>query len=180
MQERNLRNKRNLQAENIVNNLKRKSNKVPTQNNKRIKKNKKKSLTRKSSVSSQSSNTLLIFKDSGGRLKRVQFLLNKQSSDSISVKDEPIDSNINISDMFLQTYRKLMKHNTVKDNFYNDVRFNPETNSLFLFNTGAEDYFEIFKGSLIDLETEQQSQNIMKQEDFIDIVKQYNLNNLYC
>lgn len=180
MEERNLRAKRYLQAESIINNLKHKSTRTATGGSKKIRKIKKRNLTHKSSVDSTQSSNILVYRDSRGELKKVEFVVGVALSVSPEEIKEPVDDHVNISEMFLRTYKQLMQTNIIKDDFYNNVAYDKEKESVFLFNKDKNDYFEIYNGESKASQARENGQDLMKPVEFKTLVKEYQLNNLYC
>lgn len=180
MEDRNLRTRRYLQAESILNNLKHKSIRTGTGGSKKIRKSKKKTSTRKSSQNSVQSVNVLAYKDANGELKRVEFILAPAVQQGTPVAPEPINDHVSISDMFLRTYKQLMQSNIITDNFYGSVAYDKDKNSIFLFNNEQDDYFEIYDGGYNQKDDRAKVQDLMKPAEFKTLVKDYNLNNLYC
>lgn len=180
MEERNLRPKRYLQAESILNNLKQKNTRTATGGSKKIRKPKKRTPTHKSSTDSSQSPNPLFYRNNKGELKKVEFLIGAPVVSSFVETSEPVGDHVNISEMFLRTYKQLMQSNIINDDFYKSVAYDKDKDAIFLFNQNQDDYFEIYNGKDKEIEDEKKDQELMKPAEFKTLVKEYHLNNLYC
>lgn len=182
MKERNLRARRYLQAEHIVNNLKHSSVKPAIAPTKRIRKSRKRASAPASAASSVEPPAYLLYRNDIGELKRVQFVLGQQESDQQAAEEHTnhVDNDINISEMFLRKYRQLLQNNLITEDFYSNVAYDKEREVITLYNDDKDEGFEIYEKAGQVRQENAEVNDIMKEEDFEALVKDYHLNNLYC
>ena len=180
MEERNLRAKRYLQAESILNNLKHKNTKAATGSSKKIRKAKKRPSAHKSSADSVQTPNALLYRNTKGEMKKVEFLVSAPIVKEVEQTADTSSDHVNISEMFLKTYKQLMQSNIINDDFYKSVAYDKDKDSIVLFNENKDDYFEIYNKEGKVIEEHGKKQDLMKPNEFRTLVKEYHLNNLYC
>ena len=180
MEPESLRTRRNIQAESIVNNLRNKSATAATGRSKRLRKSQKKQLTRKASSESPEAEDYLTYNTRDGDTKKVQFIVSSPESPQDKGKNAGNGEGINISEVFLRTYKQLLHNKIITDNFYNNAVYERDTDSIFLFNDNEEDYFEIYSGNKAEREGKDLDNELMEPHAFETLVNDYRLNNLYC
>ena len=150
---------------------------------KKIRKAKKRTSTHKSSADSSQSPAPLLYRDCKGEIKKVEFVVGIPTTSPlpvVTVATHPNDDHVNISEMFLRTYKQLMQTNIINDDFYKSVTYDKDKESIILFNEDKGDYFEIYNGESKLSQKGNRDQNLMKPAEFKSLVKEYHLNNLYC
>ena len=180
MEPRSLRTRRQLQAESIVNKLTHKSARSATGRSKRLKKPANKPTARKPSFDSAKSEDYLTYRDSKGELKKVRFVIQPTEDHLAGNKDNTRDENINISEMFLRTYKQLVHNKIITDDFYKNAAYDREHDAILLFNEDKDDYFEVYNGDKGVENGKGLGHDLMKPDDFKALVEEYQLNNLYC
>lgn len=180
MKERNLRARRYLQAESIVNNLKNSAAKPAIAPTKKVRKNRKRASPPQSIASSVQAPAALPYRTETGEIRKVQFVIGHAEPQPQPGAPGQPDTDISISEMFLRKYRQLLQNNLVTEDFYTNVAYDKEKELVTLYNEDKEDGFEIYErvGQARDFHGD--VNDIMKEEDFELLVKDYQLNNLYC
>ena len=182
MSERTLRARRFLQAEHIVNNLKQSNSKPSAPTSRRIRKPRKRTPTHRSVAhSAHDSPSSLHYVNEAGHLRFVSFVLEAPEKIAISNSGEgTADTEINISDMFLQKYKQLLQSNLAGQDFYTNVSYDRGRETITLYNDDKEQGFELCERTDGLQEMSPETQEVMKDVEFEGLVKDYQLNNLYC
>ena len=183
MSERNLRARRYLQAEHIVNNLKQSSAKPLMAPTKRIRKPRKRTPPQPPRMADVAPPASLPYIDESGKSKHVIFVIGVQEPTLAAEShsgEGTADTDINISEMFLRKYRQLLQSNLISDDFYANVAYDKDKEVLTLYNEDKEQGFEIYEREGKSREYSAEANEVMKEEDFEGLVKGYQLSNLYC
>ena len=169
--------RRREQAEHIVNSLKLKTSKFHFTGTKKLKKNKKKLPARKDSRVFEAANSLQIpqgpwFKDDDGRVKSVQFIIQKPST--------PVAQESNtFSSMFKQLAMKFKTTPVVPDSVYSKVFQDAQSGRVYFANSKeSEQQLEIFK-ALPQPSSMQVYAPLVSKINYDELKLQYNLGYLY-
>ncbi len=169
--------RRREQAEHIVNSLKLKTSKFHLTGSKKLKKNKKKLPPRKDSRVIEVTSPPLVpqspwFKDEDGRIKAVQFVVQKPSA--------PVAQESNtFSSMFKQLAMKFKTATAVPESVYSKVFHDPQSRRVYMANSkDGEPQMEIYRAPSAPVDHPVYAPLVAKI-NFEELKLQFNLGFLY-
>ena len=114
MDKRGTKSKRTIQAEQILSNLKSRTQESLPTSIKKIKKQKRKQTSSRQSSTSVVNGPVLTYIDQDNQIKNVQFIFKGQRSQLLET-EQSFEEDIKISEVFLRTYRELLEKNLLSD-----------------------------------------------------------------